>query len=238
MATHELKIWPAYYAKLLVGIKRAEARWGDDRAYAAGDWCWFREWDPAANGYTGNSCQARVRAAERVAPAAFGATGDALWLIELDEVSGIASATGCAPLNTEYQWIDIVAAAPKLKVQWHGGEEVFTLKEIAALDAQGPRSSLIPGVDERRRADAAAGREERTAGGGLVMSEATRATVGALRAEEAARLPWVGTVTVTDPPADAPRCAACGGTGKEPAPHTAACPDWGPCRACQGRGMP
>lgn len=34
------------------------------------------------------------------------------------------------------------------------------------------------------------------------------------------------------------RCAACGGTGREPAPPASACPDWGPCRACQGRGMP
>jgi hypothetical protein len=103
MTTHELKVWPEYYTKLLAGTKRAEARWGDDRQYAAGDWCWFREYDPATKAYTGNSCQARVRVAERVAervaPAAFGATGDALWLIELDEVSGIASAAIRSPIG-------------------------------------------------------------------------------------------------------------------------------------------
>jgi len=31
-----------------------------------------------------------------------------------------------------------------------------------------------------------------------------------------------------------PGCPACGGTGREPAPPASKCPDWGPCRACQG----
>jgi hypothetical protein len=74
--------------------------------------------------------------------------------------------------------------------------------------------------------------------GALIVREAVKEQVDAMRAEEAARLPWVGTVTVTDPPAVAPRCAACGGTGRERVPPQSACRDWGPCRACQGRVAP
>jgi hypothetical protein len=238
------------------------------------------------------------------------------------------------PWRVEWHWsfelvkvMPVVATSLKLNTQWFGGEDALTAEQVAVLEMQGPRPSLIPGVDERRRADAAAGREERTGGGGLVMDEETRATVEAIRAEEADRLPWVGTVTVKDPPVEPPKdpvhpdalermrrcaaasgvpefdiaklavaveqtwpllrtptpdpskiftvtpvpcpatpvdrvrqqaledvirdedkrsfayvyealglCAACGGSGKEPAPLESKCHDWGTCRACRGTG--
>jgi len=85
MATHELKVWPRYYAALAAGTKTTEVRFGDDRAYAAGDRLWLREWDPSAGAYTGRAVQRAVARADRLEPAAFGAAGDPVWVLALGD---------------------------------------------------------------------------------------------------------------------------------------------------------
>lgn len=57
---HELKVWPAYFERLLDGSKTFEIR-RDDRGFQPGDRLILREWDPAyvktlfggIGGYTG-----------------------------------------------------------------------------------------------------------------------------------------------------------------------------------------
>lgn len=50
--THNLKIWPVYYAAVSAGDKRAELRW-NDRDYQAGDTLYLCEWDPNEKSFTG-----------------------------------------------------------------------------------------------------------------------------------------------------------------------------------------
>lgn len=50
--THNLKIWPEYYAAVCAGDKRAELRW-NDRDYQAGDTLDLCEWDPNEEAFTG-----------------------------------------------------------------------------------------------------------------------------------------------------------------------------------------
>lgn len=50
--THNLKIWPEYYAAVSAGDKRAELRW-KDRDYQAGDMLDLCEWDPIEEYFTG-----------------------------------------------------------------------------------------------------------------------------------------------------------------------------------------
>lgn len=62
--THEFKVWPEFFAKLVSGDKTFEAR-RDDRGFAVGDTLVLREWDPRAcedgpPGYTGNEIRMRV----------------------------------------------------------------------------------------------------------------------------------------------------------------------------------
>jgi hypothetical protein len=91
MAVHELKIWPPSFAAMARGAKRFEARWGDDRRYAVGDWLVLREWDPAepdvARAYTGRCLRATVTYVEHVSGYQFGQWNeDPLWLLGLGEV--------------------------------------------------------------------------------------------------------------------------------------------------------
>jgi hypothetical protein len=44
---HELKVWPAYFARLVDGTKTFEIR-KDDRGFQAGDELVLREWNPQA----------------------------------------------------------------------------------------------------------------------------------------------------------------------------------------------
>ena len=46
---HELKVWPAYYERLVDGTKTFEVR-KDDRGYQVGDVLVLREWNPRATG--------------------------------------------------------------------------------------------------------------------------------------------------------------------------------------------
>lgn len=50
--THNLKIWPEYFAAVRDGLKRAELRW-NDREYQAGDTLDLCEWDPNEEAFTG-----------------------------------------------------------------------------------------------------------------------------------------------------------------------------------------
>ncbi|VAK67514.1 DUF3850 domain-containing protein [Enterobacter hormaechei] len=50
--THNLKIWPEYFAAVRDGLKRAELRW-NDREYQAGDILDLCEWDPNEEAFTG-----------------------------------------------------------------------------------------------------------------------------------------------------------------------------------------
>lgn len=57
--THDLKIWPGYFAAILDGSKTFEVR-VDDRGYAVGDLLRLREWSPVAQEYTGREVTRRV----------------------------------------------------------------------------------------------------------------------------------------------------------------------------------
>lgn len=81
MTTHELKIWPEFYAVVASGAKSFEVRWGDDRQYAGGDQVNLREWDPATGAYTGRWAGVWLDYVARVDPARFGAVGDPAWLL-------------------------------------------------------------------------------------------------------------------------------------------------------------
>ncbi|WP_249540905.1 DUF3850 domain-containing protein [Escherichia coli] len=51
--THNLKIWPEYFAAVRGGLKRAELRW-NDREYQAGDILDLCGWDPNEESFTGD----------------------------------------------------------------------------------------------------------------------------------------------------------------------------------------
>lgn len=51
--THNLKIWPEYFAAVRDGLKRAELRW-NDREYQAGDILDLCEWDQNEEAFTGD----------------------------------------------------------------------------------------------------------------------------------------------------------------------------------------
>lgn len=57
--THNLKIWPEYYAAVCKGEKRAELRW-NDRDYHAGDTLDLCEWDPNEEAFTGEFISVNV----------------------------------------------------------------------------------------------------------------------------------------------------------------------------------
>lgn len=57
--THELKVWPPYFAVLLNGSKTFELR-KNDRRFAVGDVLRLREYDPVPNTYTGRQVERRV----------------------------------------------------------------------------------------------------------------------------------------------------------------------------------
>jgi hypothetical protein len=51
-AIHYLKIWPAFFEDIHIGLKRFEVR-VNDRNYRVGDWLRLREFDPKSGAYTG-----------------------------------------------------------------------------------------------------------------------------------------------------------------------------------------
>ncbi|MCE9980054.1 DUF3850 domain-containing protein [Leclercia adecarboxylata] len=57
--THNLKIWPEYFAAVRDGIKRAELRW-NDREYQAGDILDLCEWDQNEEVFTGEYISVNV----------------------------------------------------------------------------------------------------------------------------------------------------------------------------------
>lgn len=57
--THNLKIWPEYFAAVRAGLKRAELRW-NDREYQAGDILDLCEWDPNEEAFTGEYISVNV----------------------------------------------------------------------------------------------------------------------------------------------------------------------------------
>lgn len=65
--THELKIWPEYYAQVSARIKPFELR-KSDRDYQPGDMLRLKVWDPSTGTYTGESGRARITTVIRNAP--------------------------------------------------------------------------------------------------------------------------------------------------------------------------
>lgn len=59
MQTHELKVWPEYFAALASGRKNFEVR-RDDRGFSEGDTLRLREWRPDMQLYTGAELLAGV----------------------------------------------------------------------------------------------------------------------------------------------------------------------------------
>lgn len=60
--THELKIWPQYYARVADGSKTFEVR-DNDRGFQCGDSVLMREWDPEKAScfqYSGRQITARI----------------------------------------------------------------------------------------------------------------------------------------------------------------------------------
>jgi ASC-1-like (ASCH) protein len=57
--THELKIWPEYFAAVQSGDKRCEARL-NNRRFSVGDKLCLREWEPTTDTFTGRSLEVRV----------------------------------------------------------------------------------------------------------------------------------------------------------------------------------
>ena len=65
MTTHELKSWPEYFERLVLGHKTFELRREDDRKFAVGDLLRLREWKPEppdykTGHYTGRTLNRRV----------------------------------------------------------------------------------------------------------------------------------------------------------------------------------
>ena len=57
--THDLKVWPEPFCALINDIKPFEVR-KNDRDFQVGDVLILKEWDPASESYTGQSCTRRV----------------------------------------------------------------------------------------------------------------------------------------------------------------------------------
>lgn len=72
MSTHELKVWPEFFAGIQSGDKPFELR-RDDRDFKVGDWLKLREWAPPdiaaarPGGYTGARCLRRISYVVRAA---------------------------------------------------------------------------------------------------------------------------------------------------------------------------
>ena len=54
MTTHDVKCWPEFFCAIEDGTKPFDLRL-NNRNYAIGDVCLFREYDPNKNDYTGRS---------------------------------------------------------------------------------------------------------------------------------------------------------------------------------------
>lgn len=67
---HDLKTWPEYFQAVKSGAKPFEVRHEHDRAFSVGDVLCFREWEPDAEAYTGDSIERVVTYVLR----------DAFWL--------------------------------------------------------------------------------------------------------------------------------------------------------------
>jgi hypothetical protein len=59
MTTHDLKIWPEFFADVASGKKAYEIRI-NDRGFQEGDVLLLREWDPKTKAYTGSEVRAKV----------------------------------------------------------------------------------------------------------------------------------------------------------------------------------
>lgn len=58
--THELKCWPKFFDAICEGRKRHDLRRVGDRDYRVGDLMTLREFDPAADAYTGREQTVRI----------------------------------------------------------------------------------------------------------------------------------------------------------------------------------
>ncbi len=59
MKHHVLKVWPAYFLPVALGLKPFELR-RNDRDYQPGDTVSLQEWNPKTETYTGDSCVRRI----------------------------------------------------------------------------------------------------------------------------------------------------------------------------------
>jgi ASC-1-like (ASCH) protein len=57
--THDLKIWPDYFAAVKSGMKTAELR-EDDRSFRVGDTLCLNEWDPVTLQFSGRFIHAKI----------------------------------------------------------------------------------------------------------------------------------------------------------------------------------
>jgi Domain of unknown function (DUF3850) len=65
VTTHDLKIWPKWFADILSYDKNFEVRL-NDRGFKVGDELLLREWDPEKRDYTGRVIRRRVTYVSRI----------------------------------------------------------------------------------------------------------------------------------------------------------------------------
>ncbi|CZX05907.1 DUF3850 domain-containing protein [Enterobacter hormaechei] len=127
--THNLKIWPEYFAAVRDGLKRAELRW-NDREYQAGDILDLCEWDPNEEAFTGDFISVTVTHV-----ADLGQWMPGYVLLSVDPPAPVSM--------KDYQIRELVNELRDIAVEYHGTQQ---LRERIAKTV---RAAMLQGVDEK-----------------------------------------------------------------------------------------